>query len=128
MTVDILFDTNVVLYLLRGDERWVRSVEERGEAVNGVSAMTLMEVEMGMMTDKERDMADRFFAETVIVPIYEDIARMATRFLRERSRSLRSPHLADAIIAATAAELGIPLLTNNPRDFKRFPGVKAISS
>mgnify|MGYP001579740450 CR=1 FL=1 len=128
MTVDILFDTNVVLYLLRGDERWLRFVEERGIEVNGVSAMTFMEVEMGMMTDKERDMAEGFFNETVIVPIHEDIARTATRFLRESSRSLRSPHLADAVIAATAAELGIPLLTNNPRDFKRFPGVKVISA
>ncbi|MEK7563636.1 MAG: PIN domain-containing protein [Patescibacteria group bacterium] len=128
MNIDVVLDTNVVLYLLRANERWLRIVEELHPRVVGVSAMTFMEVEMGIMTESEQNVSDRFFSEAVIIPVHESIARTATMFLRERSRSLRSPHLADAIIAATAAELGIPILTNNPKDFKRFPGVKAISA
>lgn len=128
MNIDILLDTNIVLYLLRGDERWVQTLEEIGARIMGVSTMTFMEVEMGIMTESERNLAENFFAGTVIVPINEDVARTAAGFLRGKSRSLRSPHLADAIIAATAAELGIPLLTNNPKDFRRFSGVKVISA
>lgn len=123
MTPDLLLDTNVVLYLLRGEEEWVRVLEEQGKAIVGVSVITLMEVEMGLRKPSERPPIDRFFEGVVLVPLEEKIARRASQYLHRRSRSLRSPHVADAIIAATAAELGVPLLTNNPKDFRRFPGV-----
>ena len=60
MNIDVVLDTNVVLYLLRANERWLRIVEELHPRVVGVSAMTFMEVEMGIMTESEQNVSDRF--------------------------------------------------------------------
>lgn len=123
MNIDLLLDTNVVLYLLKGDDEWQHIIEKHDTDIVGISVITLMELEIGCRTVADRKDIHRFLQDIHTIPLDIPIALRACSFLRQRSRSLRSPHVADAIIAATAAELHLPLLTNNPTDFRRFRGV-----
>ncbi len=50
-----------------------------------------------------------------------------TEFIAEEAGRIRrttSVDLADAVIAATALHLGVPVLTRNRRDFERVRGLK----
>lgn len=128
MATDFLLDTNVILYILKEDQKWEKILQRYEGADGYISIMTLMELLIGCRDDAERADIDHFVARVTIIPLTDSIARHSCMLLSALGRSLRSSHVADAIIAATAAELGIPLLTNNPRDFKRFHGVKVASA
>lgn len=129
MTTDrLLLDTNIILYVVHGNADWKRIVRRYADATGYISVITFMELLVGSRSAEEHARLEEILAWAHIVPLDAAIGERACKFLQGRGRSLRSPHLADAIIAATAAELAIPVLTNNPRDFRRFPGVKAVSS
>ena len=54
-----------------------------------------------------------FFASVPIIPITSEIAEYAVRLRQQRKMSL-----GDALIAATAIEHKLPLVSNNSKDFK----------
>ena len=123
MSDGLLLDTNVVLYLLKGNKEWKGAFQRWSQETAYVSVITVMELFIGRKSESDRATIERFLEQTEIILLTLPIATRAFTLLSAHSRSLRSPHLADAIIAATATELGIPLLTNNPKDFRRFRGV-----
>ena len=128
MTEKLLIDTNIILYVVHGDVSWKQVVRQYADATVYISVMTFMELVIGARSAEEHARLEEILELVHIVPLDAPIAHRACVFMNGKGRSLRSPHLADAIIAATAGELGIPLLTNNPKDFRRFHGVKVISA
>jgi predicted nucleic acid-binding protein len=59
-----------------------------------------------------------------IIDLNLDIADKTTEFLKRiKYKNLKNPGLADIIIAATACVYDMPLITNNPKDYKYFPEV-----
>jgi predicted nucleic acid-binding protein len=124
----LLIDTNIILYVVHGDVSWKQIVRQHSNATGYISVMTFMELVVGARSSEEHTRLREVLDLVHIIPLDTTIANRACTFLENKGRGLRSPHVADAIIAATAAELGIPLLTNNPKDFRRFPGVKVVST
>lgn len=60
-----------------------------------------------------------------VLPLSEGAARLAALVRRHRRRHDQDvPDLPDALIAATAAEYALPVLTINRRDFQGLPGVE----
>lgn len=124
-----LLDTNVISELRKvGDGKadaavvaWVSEVDA-GEMF--ISALTLMELEIGILRVERRDAAQgarlRVWFETQVCPEFEDrtfsidgaIARRCARLHVPDPKSER-----DALIAATALEHGLTVVTRNMADF-----------
>ena len=121
-----MLDTDICLYI--GEERSERAMArlaktEEGEAV--ISAITLAELRYGAHTihgDKRRKIAlgglEKMLDLVPVVPFDEDAA-MAYAQVRavDPKRNIRAM---DKLIAAHAVALGLVLVTNNPKDFRKF--------
>lgn len=124
-----LLDTNVISELRKvGDGKadaavvaWVSEVDA-GEMF--ISALTLMELEIGILRVERRDPAQgarlRAWFDSQVCPEFEDrtlsidgaIARRCARLHVPDPKSER-----DALIAATALEHGLTVVTRNMADF-----------
>lgn len=101
--IDFIADTNAIIYLLSG-KPYMRPYEE---ARLGVSVITEMELlSFPHITAQELNNLHDLLSDCTIFPL--DI------FVKERAILVRRTHgikLPDAIVAATAMEEGIPLIT-----------------
>jgi predicted nucleic acid-binding protein len=120
--VSILFDTTVIIDILRGHEpavAWARALQERPAC----SEITRVEVLRGLRT-QERRPTERLFGAIVWIPIDEAIARRAGELGRTWRRSHQGIATADLIIAASAQEHGHELATVNVKHFPMFRGLR----
>lgn len=125
--IDILLDTNIVIYLLKQEEKYIRHLETLVGQHVGISVITYMEVLVGIQTKAQRRQWLEFVHHLEIVSLSPDIAERSADVLQKRQKSsLRDPKLADTIIAQTALVLDIPLVTNNAKDFARFKNLELI--
>lgn len=110
-----LLDTNIILAHVRegfldtasSDAQFIISVISEAEVLRypGLSEDDFQELDLVLGTLR-------------IVHVDSAIARRAAALGRTRATKLP-----DLLIAATALELGIPLITKNLRDFKDIPGL-----
>ncbi len=70
----------------------------------------------------EDDAIRNFLSEVLSYALDDEVVESAVR-LRQQKRM----KLGDAIIAATAKEYGVPLVTRNVDDFKNIPGLQIIN-
>ena len=133
-----LVDTNVVSELRRhatgrADPRvvaWARAVPL---AVQFVSAVTLAELEVGVLRIERRDRRQgaalrRWFDEDVR-PAFADRVLPVDAAVARRAAALHVPDPApshDALIAATALVHGLTVVTRDVADFVRFDGVRVL--
>jgi predicted nucleic acid-binding protein len=111
--VSCLLDTDVVIDFLRS-RSYARALLEKwsGEGLLAVSTLTHLEVYQGMRSSEEKA-TNLLLDGLVSIPVDVSVARRAGGLLRElRSKGL-TVSVGDAIIAATALQLNVPLLTNN---------------
>ena len=108
---DLLIDTDVFVDHLRGarelqpgDHRVHYSVITRAELLAGTSAGESVNILLGPFRE---------------IPVDRRVAERAGRLRRESG--VRLP---DALIAATAIEGGLGLVTRNRRDFERIRGLR----
>lgn len=109
---DILVDTDVLIDHLRG----VRRFEPDAAGVR-YSVVTRAELYAGRGTEEGR-------VDTLLAPFGE---LAVDRAIAERAGRLRREHgmrLPDALIAATALEFDLSLLTRNRRDFEFVVGLR----
>lgn len=126
--VDLLVDTNIVIYALEEQQKYVCFFDARSGVNFGVSVITYMETLMGSHSKENTAKMQIFFDRIEIIPLDITIAQKSVASLRQaKHRSLRSAYLADTIIGQTALELGVPLVTNNPKDFVSLKGLKIIT-
>jgi toxin FitB len=119
--IQYLCDTNIISELARKDPD--SGVVEWALAVNEVSlsVITVEELHYGLSwrpNARVREWIERFIHEYVaVLPVTESIARRAGT-LRGQFQSLGTTRTqADTIIAATAMEHGLTIVTRNVRDF-----------
>lgn len=108
----ILVDSDVLVDHLRGHRRFVRAGDELH-----VSAITRAELFSGRGAEERR--IRRLLEPMVDLPVDAAVAERAGRI--RRSTSVRLP---DALIAATAVEHRLTLVTRNDRDFAGIKGLK----
>jgi predicted nucleic acid-binding protein len=109
---DLLIDSDVFIDMLRG----ARGVKVTGHAV-WYSVITRAELFAGRDTEEQR-------IRTVLSP-FREIS--VDRMIAERGGALRRTFgmgAADALIAATALEHRLELVTRNVRDFKEITGLR----
>ena len=123
--ISCLVDTDVAIdFLRRHDYAQKRLEHYAGEGLLAISTLTHLEIYQGMRPGEE-EMTDAFLDGLMSVVVDVPVARRAGRMLSElRSKGL-TIGIADAIIAATALQLGALLLTNNVEHYP-FPDLKVI--
>lgn len=121
-----MMDTNMCIYLMKNQPE---SVARRfaqcfvGDVV--ISAITYAELEFGVRTsaDPDRERANlAALIEDIPVADFGVQAGMAYGPIRMATRESKKDHL-DKLIAAHAVSLKVTLVTNNERDFDKYPGV-----
>jgi len=123
-----LLDTSFVIALARGEELPLPDPPEEA----AISAVTLCGLHHGVLIADERQRAGRLATlahverRFAVLPIDARVAphygRVVASTRRRRRRQLGT---ADALIAATAAANGLPLLTRD-RDFEGVEGIEVV--
>lgn len=113
----MLFDTDVLIWVFRGDAkaaRFVDAIEERR-----ISVISYMELIQGARNRQELKRIKSFLSDyqIEIVPLSENIGHRASIYVEEHGLQM-ALSASDAIIAATAAELGLTLCTANQKHYK----------
>lgn len=119
----ILVDSDVIIWNWRGNDKAATSLAAIHEM--SVSAVTYMELVQGMRNQREWKnlQADLKLWQASVLPITETISARAVKLVETHFRS-HHVQLADALIAATALEHRVPLLTGNVKHFKAIKGLK----
>jgi predicted nucleic acid-binding protein len=120
-----LLDTDIAIDFLRG-RSYARKLLENwsGEGLLAISTLTQLEIYQGMKT-REEQATNVFLDGLVSITVDVHIARQAGRMIGEfRSKGV-TVSIGDAIIAATALQASIPLLTNNLEHYP-FPGLRIV--
>lgn len=122
-----MLDTNMVIYLMKNQpESVARRFAECyvGDVV--MSAITFAELEYGVEAcanpDREREKLISLAEDMPVLP-FDQAAAMAYGPIRQATRDSKKDHL-DKLIAAHAVALNVVLVTNNLRDFTKYPGLR----
>ncbi len=113
----MLFDTDVLIWVLRGNSKAARAVDRADDRT--LSVVCYMELLQGAR-DKAEVRAIKSFLndmQFVMLPLTENIGHRASIYMEEYGLSV-SMSMADALIAATAVEVDQQLITGNAKHYK----------
>ena len=114
----LLLDTTVLLDVLRArlNRRSVLSELVAGGHILATAAINIGEVYSGMRPGEEAR-TEAFLSSLHCYPITGAVARRAGSLKSAWARKGKTLSLADMIVAATALEHGLSLMTDNHKDF-----------
>jgi tRNA(fMet)-specific endonuclease VapC len=127
--VKVLLDTNICIYIIKQQPASViNKFASFSVGDIGISVMTLAELEYGA-SKSSQPVRNRKALEQFVSPLEVAVFdRRATVFygriralLEKKGRLIGSM---DLLIAAHALSLGVPLVTNNVKEFKRVSGLR----
>jgi predicted nucleic acid-binding protein len=119
----VLFDTDILIWIQRGNGRaaaWVEREEERC-----ISVLTYMELLQAATEKRQHGLILDFLREYGfrVLPLSENIGHRAAIYIEEYSLS-HGLRAGDAIVAATATENGLPLCTSNAKHYRPIKELK----
>ena len=119
----MIFDTDVLIWVQRGNAKAARAVDRSRNRY--VSVLTYMELLQAAQNKKQHEVIKSFLGEYGFetLPLTENIGHRAAVYVGEYalSHGLRA---ADAIIAATATENNLPLCSGNARHYRAIQELK----
>lgn len=128
----LLLDTNICIYIIKQQPAAVlqRFLEyEVGDI--GISSITLAELRYGVAKsthqDKNAKALDEFIIPLEVIPFDAEAAYFYGEIRAILERAGTPIGAMDLLIAAHALALGIPLVTNNTREFARIPELNIIN-
>lgn len=113
----MIFDTDVLIWFLRGNARAARAVD--AEENRSISLVTYLELLQGCRNKQEAHKIKAFLKDSGFstLPLTENIGHRASIYIEEYALSC-SIGVADALVAATAVEAHEALLSANTKHFK----------
>jgi predicted nucleic acid-binding protein len=113
----MLYDTDILIWVFRGNVRAARLIDE--DVGRSLSLISYMELLQGAANRREVRLIKSFLIECgfIILPLTEDIGHRASIYIEEFSLS-SGLRVADALVAATAAESRLSLCTGDDRHFR----------
>lgn len=123
-----MLDTNMCIYLMKNQPAQVAARFDQcyvGEVV--MSAITFAELSYGasVSEDPKREAKNlSSLIEDIPVMPFDQQAGVAYGPIRLATRESKKDHL-DKLIAAHARALSVIVVTNNLKDFEKYPGIKA---
>lgn len=132
MNIRYLVDTDWAIHYLNGQDQILRRLEELRPEGLALSAISLAELYEGVCyskdSEKSQTMLNNFLKGVSLISIDENTCK---QFGRERGRLRVSQKVVgdfDLLIAMTARQYGLTLLTNNRRHFELVEGLVIQSS
>jgi len=112
----MLFDTDVLIFVQHGNGKAAQLIEETAE--RAISIQTYMELLQSAKNKAQHLIIKQFLRDFAFetIPLSENIGHRAAIYVEEYTLS-HAVRAADAIIAATAVELGLPLASANAKHF-----------
>ena len=119
----MLFDTDILIWIQKGNRRAAAVVEREEERC--ISVLTYMELLQGAREKGQHEYILNFLREFSfrILPLSENIGHRAAIYVEEYSLS-HGLRAGDALIAATATENGLTLCTGNVRHYRPIKELK----
>ncbi|HMW72916.1 MAG TPA: type II toxin-antitoxin system VapC family toxin [Cellvibrionaceae bacterium] len=123
-----MLDTNMCIYLMKNQPAKV--AQRFAECYVGdvvMSAITYAELHYGVAVahNPQKELAHlAALIEDIEVAPFDQAAGLAYGPIRTATRESKKDHL-DKLIAAHAVALNVVLVTNNLKDFAKYPGLKA---
>lgn len=113
----MIFDTDIFIWVQRGNEKAATLIEK--EANRYISTQSYMELLQGAKNKAQHKYIKDFIYEFgfTLLPITENIGHRASIYVEEYALS-SGMRAGDAIIAATAVENNLSLVTGNAKHFK----------
>ena len=127
----VMLDTSICIYIIKRQPAAVlKHFLEYQVGDIGISSITLSELRYGVAKSARREKNTKALAE-FIVPLevvpFDEEAALAYGDIRAYLEKAGTPiGSMDMLIAAHALSLGIPLVTNNTREFIRVPALNII--
>lgn len=118
MTERVLVDSDILIDVSRGISATTGLFSTTTQTARIlISAVVQMELLVGCRNQSERQITERFLSRFEVVDINESISKRAVYLLTtyNLSHGLLIP---DALIAATALVIDVPLLSKNQRDYR----------
>jgi len=123
----MICDTNVLIELFdrKGDrhQKTVEAMKEVGEDNILASSASLMELVKGYRSKEHRQQVVKSIRGVSFFPLTPEITVGAVKLL-DTYRLGYGLDILDALIAATAVEMGLKLFTYNTRDFRFIRGLE----
>ena len=107
-----LVDSNIIIYHLNGEEKATNFLIKNYKQI-AISQITYVEVLSFPFTDKEEKSVKKLLKKFKILDINSSIAEIAIQ-----NRKIKKIKLPDNLIASTAINYNLILVTNNVKDFK----------
>ena len=119
----MLVDTDVLIWHLRGYPQAARRLDELGALT--LSAVSYLELLQGMHNKAELVAVKKMLLRrsATLLPVSETITQRAIELMESLALS-HGLQMGDALIAATAIERQVPVLTANVRHFSAIAGLK----
>ncbi len=123
-----LLDTNMCIYLMKNQpEAVARRFAQCQVGDVAMSAITYAELEYGVAVSanpaREQVNLDSLIEDIPVLP-FDELAAKAYGPIRQATRQSKQDHL-DKLIAAHAVSRQFIVVTNNLKDFAKYPGVMA---
>ncbi len=128
-----LLDTDTCIHLLRGRPATVSHAERHSPSDLAVSAITRYELLYGVercppARREEEDLKVRLLLDQIhLLPFTGDTAAQAAALRAALEASGHPIGAMDILIAATALEHRLPVVTHNLREFQRVPGLQSVT-
>ncbi len=127
----LMLDTNICIYIIKQQpEAVLKRFLEYQVGDIGISSITLSELRHGVARsthqDKNSKALDEFITPLEVIPFDEDAAHVYGGIRATLEKAGTPIGAMDMLIAAHAVSLGIPLVTNNTREFVRIPALNVV--
>lgn len=120
----MICDSNVLIYAVEPGDTLCLPYARRPDAM--IASVTRIEVlgfpKFGMLPLQRQTELRNIVASTTELALDEEIIQRTIHLRQQKSMKL-----GDAIIAATALEYGVPLVTRNEGDFRHISGLQIIN-
>ncbi len=120
----MICDSNILIYAAEPGDIVCLLYARRPDAM--IASVTRIEVlgftKFGLLSIQRQTELHTLVTSTTELPLDEEIIQRAIQLRQQKSMKL-----GDAIIAATALEYGVPLVTRNEGDFKHIAGLQIIN-
>lgn len=119
----MLFDTDIFIWAQRGSMGAAKLLNQAPRRL--VSAISWMEFLQGARSAAEFRLSKKFLLdlEFEVVPVTEETSHRAMVYIEQFALS-HGVTATDALIAAAAVELQVPLVTSNSKHFKAIPSLE----
>ncbi|MEO8614361.1 MAG: type II toxin-antitoxin system VapC family toxin [Luteolibacter sp.] len=118
----MIFDTDIFISIQRGNERSAELINKAERRC--LSVFSYMEFLQGSMDKRQLRVNQDFLRDLDFetLPLTENIGHRASIYVEQFGLS-HAMRAGDAVIAATAAEHGLTLVTGNAKHYRQIPGI-----